>query len=149
MADRAVSAVVGKALEASIVIIYIGLLTTTLYAGVLPEHRTAAATEVADRTVADVSGDLQTAVPSSTATNRTEQQVDLPATIRGETYWIRVQNDTLVLEHPHSDVGERAPIVLPRSVTSVEGEWRSDEQTVITAERSDDTIEIRLETGER
>lgn len=149
MTDRAVSAVVGKALEASIVIIYIGLLTTTLYAGVLPEYRTAAATEVADRTVAEVSSDLQTAVPSSTATDRTEHQVDLPATIRGETYWIRVQDGELVLEHPHSDVGERAPIVLPGSVTSVEGEWRSDEQTIITAQRSGNTIEVRLGTGER
>lgn len=149
MADRAVSAVVGKALEASIVIIYIGLLTTTLYAGVVPEYRTAAATEVADRTVADVSGELQTAVSSSTDTNRTEHRVDLPATIRGETYWIRVQDDELRLEHPHADIGERTPIVLPESVTVVEGEWRSDEETAIVADRSGDTVEVRLETGGR
>lgn len=148
MADRAVSAVVGKALEASIVIIYIGLLTTTLYAGVLPEYRTGAATEVADRTLADASGELRTAVPSTAETSETERQVDVPTTIRGETYWIRVQDDDLVLDHPHPDVGERAPLVLPASVSSVDGEWRSDDRTVVTVDRTDEGFAVVLESGD-
>ncbi len=148
MADRAVSAVVGKALEASIVIIYIGLLTTTLYAGVLPEYRTGAATEVTDRTLADASGELQTAVPSTAETSETERQVDVPTTIRGETYWIRVQGNDLVLDHPHPDVGERAPLVLPMSVSSVDGEWRSDDRTVVTVDRTDEGFAVVLESGD-
>lgn len=146
MADRAVSAVIGKALEASIVVLYIGLLTTTLYAGVLPEYRTAAATEVTDRTLADASGEIGTAIPQSGG--ETTARVDVPTTIRGETYRLHVREGSLVLDHPHPTVGDRTPLVLPESVVSIEGEWHSADPAVVRVEATDDGYAITLETGD-
>lgn len=50
--DRAVSPVVGKALEAALVVLFIGLVTTSLYGSVLPSYRTTAGDGVGERTLA-------------------------------------------------------------------------------------------------
>lgn len=147
MTDRAVSAVVGKALEAGLVVLYLGLLTTTLYAGAVPDYRTAGATEVADRSVASASADLRTAIPAN-GTAETERRVDIPRTIRGDAYEIRVDDGELVLDHPHPDVEARTPLVVPESVDSVEGQWKSTEQASVRVTPGDDGLAVRLESGE-
>lgn len=144
---RAASAVVGKTLEAGIVVLYIGLLTTTLYAGAIPEYRTAAGEEVADRTLADASAEIGTAVPANATAVNATARVDLPDTIRGEEYAIRVDGDRLVLDHPHDAVGGRTPLTLPRTVDAIEGRWESREAAVVRVRSVGDGLEVRLERG--
>ncbi|WP_135533608.1 DUF7266 family protein [Halostella pelagica] len=147
MADRAMTPVVGKALEATIVVLYIGLLTTTLYGGAIPEYQTAAAEEVGDRTLSRASHGVQQAVPVSGAVQEARIRVDLPDRIRGEPYRIRADGESLVLDHPHPDVGGRSRLSLPDSVVAVSGTWRSGAATVVVLERVDNGVSLRLEDG--
>lgn len=144
---RAGSAVVGKALEASIVVLYIGLLTSTLYAGAIPEYRTDAGQEVADRTLADASADVRAAVPPNASSANATARVVLPATIRGEEYSIRVEGRRLVLDHPDGPVGGRTPLALPRTVDSIDGHWESRDAAVVRIRTGADGIDVRLERG--
>ncbi|SNZ12633.1 hypothetical protein SAMN06269185_1843 [Natronoarchaeum philippinense] len=141
---RAASPVVGKALEAGIVILYIGLLTTTLYAGAIPEYRSAAAQEVADRTLADASAELRAAIPhNATAVNATTR-LELPRTIGSSAYTIRVTSGRLVLEHPHPSVGGKTPLALPESVETVDGHWDSQESANVRVRDSPNGLVVRL-----
>jgi len=144
---RAGSAVVGKALEAAIVVLYVGLLTSTLYAGAIPEYRTAAGQEVADRTLADASADIRSAVPPNASRVNATVRVDLPATIRGEAYALRVDGRQLVLDHPHDAVGGRTPLALPRTVDSIDGQWASRTDAVVRVRGDADGLAVRLERG--
>lgn len=144
---RAGSAVVGKALEAAIVVLYIGLLTSTLYAGAIPEYRTAAGQEVADRTLADASADIRNAVPPNASSMNATARIDLPSTIRGEAYAIRVDGRQLVLDHPHDAVGGRTPLALPGTVESIDGRWESRDTAVLRIRGGADVVDVRLERG--
>ena len=144
VATRAASPVVGKALEAGIVILYIGLLTTTLYAGAIPEYRSAAAQEVADRTLADASAELRAAVPHNATTVNATASLQLPQTIRNSAYTIRVEEGQLVLEHPHPSVGGKTPLVLPESVETVDGHWDSQESANVRVRDSPNGLVVRL-----
>ena len=145
MADRAVTPVVGKALEATIVVLYIAMLTTTLYGGAVPEYQTAAAEEVGDRTLSKASHGVQQAVPTSGAVREAQVRVSLPDRIRGEPYRIRTDGESLVLDHPHPEVGGRSRLSLPDTVVAVSGTWRGGAATVVVVERVEDGIEVRLE----
>lgn len=145
MTDRAVTPVVGKALEAAIVVLFLGMLTASLYGGAVPEYRTAAGEQVGNRTLAAASHGVQQAVPASGSVRETRAAVDLPARIRGEPYRIRTDGRALVLDHPHSDVGGRARLSLPDTVVAVEGTWESETPTVVAVERTDDGLVVRLE----
>lgn len=147
MVDRASSAVVGKALEAGIVILFLGALTTTLYAGAVPEYRTTAGQEVAERTLAGASADLRAAVPANATAVDARTRVELPDTIRGEAYSIRADSGRLVLDHPHPDVGGETPLALPESVAAVEGRWESREPAIATVSGGADGLDVRLERG--
>jgi hypothetical protein len=142
-----VTPVVGKSLEAVIVVLYIAALTTTLYGGAVPEYQTTAAEEVGDRTLSKASHGVQQAVPTSGAVREAEVRVSLPDRIRGEPYRIRTDGESLVLDHPHTDVGGRARLSLPDSVVTVSGIWRGDAATVVVVDRVEDGIAIRLEEG--
>lgn len=144
---RAGSAVVGKALEAAIVVLYIGLLTSTLYAGAIPEYRTAAGQEVADRTLADASAEIRAAVPPTASSVNSTARVELPATIRGEAYALRVDGRQLVLDHPDDAVGGRTPLALPGRVDSIDGRWESREDAVVRIRGGADGVDVRLERG--
>lgn len=141
--ERAVSAVVGKSLEAGIVVLYVSLLVSTLYGGVVPEYRAAAGDELGERVLAEAAVEVQTAVP---ADPRTEARVrhDLPTTIRGGTYSVVAENDTLRLEHPDDAIGGEQPLALPPDVERVEGTWHSHQTTVVTVEQTDDGRVVRL-----
>lgn len=143
--SRAGSAVVGKALEAAIVVLYVGLLTTTLYAGAIPEYRTAAGQEVADRTLADASADVRAAVPPNASSVNATARVELPATIRGEEYAIRVDGRQLVLDHPHDAVGGRTPLALPRTVDSIDGRWESRDGAVVRVRGGTGGLDVDLD----
>ena len=147
MTERATSAVVGKALEAAIVVLFVGLLTTTIYGGAVPEYRTAAGEEVAERTLADASADVRAAVPADATAVSAAAAVDLPATIRGEEYEIRADGDRLVLDHPPPAIGPEIPLALPGAVDTVDGSWRSSDRAVVRVSGGPDGLTVRLERG--
>lgn len=145
MADRAVSPVVGKALEATIVVLYLGIVTATLYGGAVPEYRTAAGQEVAERTAANAATEIQDAVPPESAVAETRVEVELPATIAGEAYRVTVDGDRLVLEHPDPDVATSVSLVLPERIDAVSGSWESGDSTYVQIVSTDGGVEVRLE----
>lgn len=140
--DRAQSSVVGKALEAGIVVLYISLLTMALFAGAVPAYEEVAADRVADRTVAAAAQRIHQAVPPPARSVEATRAVDLPATIGGTAYRIRVEGRTLVLDHP--DVAARARLALPTTVDRVGGEWASGESSTVEVTDGPDGMVVRL-----
>lgn len=143
--DRGLTPVVGKTLAVGIVVLYIGLLTAVFYGGVIPEYRTATGDEIGDRVLATASQRVQQAVPPPVWHVDARSHVELPPTIRGQTYSIRATNRSLVLEHPHPSIGGRTPLALPNTVSRVEGEWQSHESLVIHTVSTDTGAVIELE----
>jgi len=153
--DRALSTVVGKTLELGLLALFVGLLVSTFYGGVLPEYRASAANAVADRTTASVATELEAAVPSTGGVGVAsddgvqsvvvEQELDVPRTIRTDAYRLRLEAGSLVLDHPVDEFSRRVPLALPDSVARVEGEARSGETVVIVVESTADGLVVRLE----
>jgi len=148
--DRAVVPSVGKALEASLVLLYVALLSTTLYAGVVPDYRATAGEELADRTLATAAHEVRAAVPPAATAARAEHRVDLPDTVAGDGYRVRATNGTLVFDHPDRSIGGRARLALPDHVRRVEGEWHSQlpARVVVVPAADGDGVVVRLERGE-
>ncbi|WP_435360551.1 DUF7266 family protein [Haloarchaeobius sp. DFWS5] len=142
--ERGLSPVVGKVLEASVVLLYLGMLTTTMYGGVVPDYRGDAGDELADRTLAATTQQVEAAVPPNATRVAVRHAVDLPRTLRGEPYRIRVDGRRLVLDHPDKHVTSDAVLALPAHVVRVEGEWASNEQAVVVVERTTDGVVVRL-----
>ncbi|WP_332898141.1 DUF7266 family protein [Haladaptatus sp. CMSO5] len=148
MDNRAVTPVVGKVFEVGLVALYIGLLTTTLYAGAVPDYRTAAGQEVGERVLASTTQRVEQSIPPAATTVHHRQTVSIPQTIRGEQYEIRAENESLVLVHPNDAIGGRARLALPDRVVSVSGTWRSTDETAIVAEDASGGLRVRLTEGE-
>lgn len=144
--DRATSAVVGKALEAALVVLYVGMLAGALYGGVVPEYRTAAGEEVGERVLATAALQIQQAVPADAYVVEARMRVELPTTIRGNIYEIRVEGDSLTLAHPHRAVSQSTPLALPETVTEIDGVWASNDPAVIAVEKGDEGLSVRLKS---
>ncbi len=149
MADRAVAPVVGKALEAGLVVLYVGLLTSALYGHAVPEYRSTAGDAVAERALSEASHRVQQAVPPDAMHVDARTRVDLPDTVRGRTYEVRADNRSLVLDHPHPTVGGRQRLALPDAVGTVRGSWHSAEPAVVHVTAANDTLVVELEAGDR
>lgn len=147
--DRAVSSVVGKTLELGLLALFVGLLVSTFYGGVIPEYRDATGASVADRTVAGIGTDVETAVPAtdeSVVDVDVERTIDVPPTIRGDRYRIRLDGDgTLFLDHPRTDLSRTVGLSLPPAVTTVESAVRSGETLVVVVESTPSGLVVRLE----
>ena len=143
--ERAASPVVGKAMEAAIVVLYVGLVTAVLYGGVVPQYQAAAGAEVAERTLADAATDVEGAIPPEVTAAEASHEVDLPATIDGHAYRVTVDDGSLVLEHPSPAIDARIALVLPDRVVSVEGSWESGERAVVRVRTTEEGLEVRLE----
>jgi len=143
--DRALTPVVSKALGVSLLVLYVGLLATSLYGGVVPDYRDAAGEELGERTLAGATLAVGDAVPPNATDATVERRVDIPATIRGSSYEIRVENSSLVLDHPRFT--RRRPLTLPDHVVSVSGSWTSTEATVVRVERVAGGVAVRLSSG--
>lgn len=141
---RAVVPMVGKALEAAIVVLFIGTMTTALYGGVVPEYRAAAGDEVADRTLVAAAGEIEGAVPPNARAVEAETRVTLPSAIRNANYRIVANGTTVRLDHPDDEVGGDYRLALPDYVRRVEGTWRSGAETSIVAETVEDGVVLRL-----
>jgi hypothetical protein len=141
---RGVAPVVGKALEVAIVVLFVGVVTTGLYTGVVPEYRDTAGERIGDRTLATAGDSLEDAIPPTATRVDRRVRVDLPETIRGTGYWIRTDGQTLVLDHPREGIGGRLRLNLPADVVSVAGRWSSYEPTLVAVEGSSDRLTVRL-----
>lgn len=144
MADRATSPVVGKALEATIVVLYLGLVTATLYGGAVPEYRANAGGEVAERTAAHVASVIERAVPPAAVDAERRLEVDVPGTIAGDAYRVRVEGDRVVLDHPDPEVATTTPLVVSDRVVEVTGSWESGGSTSVRVATVDGGLEVRL-----
>lgn len=142
--DRGVSAVVGKTLEAGIVVVYVSMLVGVLYGGVVPAYQGAAGDELGERVLAEAVLEVQTAVPADPNSETTVRH-RLPRTVAGEPYRIVATNRSLRLVHDDPAVGGTVPLVLPDDVSRVEGEWSSGAVAVVRVERTASGRVVRLE----
>lgn len=145
--ERAATPAVGKVMEVALVVLYLGVVTGALYAGTIPAYRDATGARVGERVLATGAAGVENAVPPAATHVSRRVEVDLPATIRGEGYWLRVDGEALVLDHPRAAIGGRLPLALPPSVASVSGEWSSYEPAVVAVEGSSDGLTVRLVRG--
>ncbi|QIB73274.1 hypothetical protein GL213_12815 [Halogeometricum borinquense] len=151
--DRALSPVVGKALELGIVVLFIALVTTTFYGDVIPGYRTTAAAEVAERTVVDAAASVEETVPERTRRIDRRVAVSLPATIRGDPYRLRATSPAnesttaLVLEHPDEGVGGRVTLSFPVREVAVSGTWQSTSESWAVVSNDGSRIVVTLENG--
>ncbi|MFB6308786.1 MAG: hypothetical protein ABEH35_05595 [Haloarculaceae archaeon] len=147
--SRAVSPVVEKLLVMGIVVLFVGLLTTTLFGGVVPDYRAAVGSELGDRTLALAAERIQQAVPPDATAVRSRTRVELPATIRGTGYALVVDGRSLVLDHPDAAVGGRIRLALPDHVAVVTGRWQSGAETTVVVRDHPRGLEVELTNGGR
>jgi hypothetical protein len=146
-ADRGVAPAVGKALEAGIVVLFIAMLTTTLFGGVVPTAKDAAADEVGERTLQHAAGSIERAIPPAGANGTVERRVSLPDGIRSRGYRITAANGSLRLVHPSASVGGTTPLVLPDNVRAVRGNLTDDGAVVRVEPHPDGGVVVILEEG--
>lgn len=142
--ERGVTPVVAKTLEVGLVLLFISGLSTALYGGVVPDYRTAAGGEVAERTVVAAAERVDAAVPPATRSAHVEHRVPLPDTIRGAAYRIVAQNGTLRLHHPAHGVDATARLAPPSRVLSIDGTWHSSADTVVVVSTSGGGLRVEL-----
>ncbi|SNR53269.1 hypothetical protein SAMN06264855_11314 [Halorubrum vacuolatum] len=141
---------IAKSIEAAVVILFIGVVTSGLYAGVIPEYRSVTAAEVGDRTLATAGHEIERAVPpkqgGTVLEQRTERRVSLPATIRAEPYHIVPDEGAsrIELRHPHRSIGGSRALSLPEHVVEIRGELPGGEGWIVvtTAPEGDGVIII-------
>jgi hypothetical protein len=146
--DRGVTPVVGKALEAGLVVLFVVLVTTALSTAVVPGYERVAGQRVADRTLASAAERVQQTVPPTARHATARTRVDLPRTIAGAGYHVRTDGRTLVLDHPDGALVTRSRLALPDRVDRVEGSWSSREPAVVRVERADTGLVVRLLRGD-
>lgn len=149
MDNRGVSTVVEKTLAIGLVTLFVSLVSVTVYGGVVPDTRTTAGAELADRTLAKASERIQQAVPPNATAVDARTAVRLPASIRGSNYEIRADGQELVFDHPRDALDRRVRLALPSHVTRVEGAWQSGGQTAIRVTSEGSGLVVRLETEDR
>ena len=132
--DRAVTPVVSKTIELGLVLLFVGLTTTALFGGAVPDYRTAVGDEMADRTVVATAERVEAAVPPAGRYVRANHRVPLPTTLRGDAYRVVAANGSLIVDHPSPGIAARARLALPSRVVAVNGTWRSRADTVVRVE---------------
>ncbi|ELZ91932.1 hypothetical protein C440_16509 [Haloferax mucosum ATCC BAA-1512] len=160
--QRALVPVVGKTLEAAVVVLFISLLTTVLFGGVVPDHRDAVGHELADRTLSTAVEGVETTatVPDAAVRGTRRAAVDLPRSIHGSAYRIdyvpnatlatdpNVTAPALVLDHPTDAFDRTLPVTLPASV-NVTGTWDSGTDCVARVVVGGDETTLELSNGRR
>lgn len=147
MDNRGVTPVVEKTLTIGLVALFLAGMTTTLFGGAVPAARDATGASIGDRVLALASERVEQAIPPNASHASARQRVDLPSTIRGSGYEIRVDGRSLVLGHPRAAIGGRSRLVLPDSVTSVIGSWESGGETVVVVRSVDGGLAVELGEG--
>ena len=145
--ERAVTPAVGKSLEAGLVVLFVGLLATLLLGGIVPDYRAATGAQLGDRVLATASQEVEAAVVPTARDVDARRSVDLPASIAGEGYAIRVDGRSLVLDHPDRAVSGRTRLVLPPSVDRVAGDWESGAEQVVVVHGDESGLVVELVDG--
>jgi len=125
MDDRAVSPVVEKTIAIGLVVLFVAGFAGTLLGGAVPDYRTAAGDEVADRVLATAAGTIEQAIPTTNASVTVHHRQALPPTIRGEAYDLVLRNRTLRLRHPDESIGGSTRLAIPAAVTVQNRTWDS------------------------
>lgn len=144
MADRGVTPTVGKTLELGLAVLFVGGLVATLYGGVVPEYRTAAGGQTADRTLAGLTERIERAVPPAVESATVVRRVSVPATVRGRAYRIVGDGTWVRLVHPHPAIGAETRLAVPSRVTGVTGSWTSTGETWLRLETTPEGVSVRL-----
>lgn len=144
---RGVTPAVAKSLEIGMVVLFVGLLTTVLLGGVIPDYRRGADARVGDRVLATAGAEIESAVPPTARSVSSRHRVDLPARIGGQGYALRIDGRELVLDHPDPAVSGRIRLAMPPRVDSVDGSWESGAQPVVVVSGDASDLEVRLIDG--
>jgi hypothetical protein len=142
--DRATSPVVGKALEAGLVVLFVGLLTAALFGNVVPAYRTAAGAEFAERTVAGAADRIEASVPPAARDATVRRRVSLPGTIAGAAYRLGIDGRRLVVDHPDPGIEASARLALPDRVRTVRGGWESGGDPTVVVRSGDAGLVVVL-----
>lgn len=143
MDERATAPVVGKALEIALVLVYIGIVASVLYGGVIPDTRTTADQAIAERSLAASVDHIREAIPTG-GTGEVRVSITLPATIGGEPYDVVPRDGVLILRHPDPSVNAQASLLLPSRVTAVTGTWESEDSNILLVNATRDGVTVRL-----
>lgn len=147
MDNRALSPVVGKVLAAGLAVLYIGVTTSLLLGGVVPEYRAAASHELGERVLATGAETVEGAVPDIETRVSVRHRADLPATIQSAAYDIELVNGTLHLDHPNDAVDCYAGLQLPSNVSVADGKWESGGPLVVRVTGAPGNRTVWLEGG--
>lgn len=128
-------------------VLFIAMLTATLFGGVVPDARDAAADEVGERTLQYAAGSIERAIPAAGVNATVERRVPLPDSIRSRGYRITAENGSLVLVHADDSVGSHTPLVLPDRVRAVRGNWTDDDAVVRVEPHPDGGLVVILAEG--
>lgn len=158
-ANRATAAVVGKTLEAALVVVLIGLLTTTLHAGIAPSYERTAGGDVADRVLVAAADDIEQAASVTRETTprqsvQMQRTIHLPEKIAAGSYRVTADDGHLTLTHTGMNLERETALALPDAVQTVTGTWRSDALTILVVNGEPTgsppnvtNVSIRLENG--
>jgi hypothetical protein len=130
MDERGVAPVVGKVMEIAVVLLYASLLASALFGGVTPRYEAAAGDAVADRALAAAARGVESAPPAAGHQVDVQVGLDLPPKIAGQAYTVRARNGTLVLDHPHPEIGGERRLAVADGVR-VQGNWHSRQAPVV------------------
>lgn len=123
--DRALSPVVEKSLAAGITLVYITGMLGLLLGGIVPGFQAGAGEQLGERTAATAAGHIEDTATAPDGHVDVSRTVDLPETIDATGYWLTIENDTLVLDHPDSTYDVEIPLALPAGTTGIESRWES------------------------
>lgn len=147
MDNRGTTPVVEKTITMGIVVLFIGGMTTTMFGTAVPTYRDAVGTEMSERVLAMATEEVERAIPPNERTVQSSRSVDLPATIRGSAYRVRVDGRSLVLDHPDLSTSKRSRPALPPSVTRIDGQWQSGGTTIVTVRSVPSGLAVELKEG--
>lgn len=147
MDNRGVTPVVEKLLTIGIVVLFIGSVMAVLFGSAVPAYRDAVGAELGDRVVVSAAEQIESTVPPNGTVSSGQATLELPATIRGEPYEIRVDGRALVLEHSTPAIGARTRLSLPTHIQSISGSLESRGNHTVVIESAQGGVAIRV--GER
>lgn len=143
--QRAMTPVVSKTLAIGIALLYVGTMTTLLFGSVVPGYQTATGEELADRTLAAATGEIEQSVTAADGRVDRTTTVDLPERIDESQYSLELTDDRLTLDHPDQHIGGETRLSLPPNLAIENGTWQSGNELRIRIIGSPDNRTLTIE----
>lgn len=144
MDNRGVSPVVEKTIAIGLVALFTGGLLTTLLGGAVPDYRSSVGQEVGDRVLATAASEIERTVPTTESAVSIRRERRVPGTISGAGYRLRLNNRTLVLQHPDPAIGGSTRVAVPPDVTVRDGNWSGGDFVVtVGGDAGNHTLAVR------